>query len=316
MQKLPGANCLDKDMFITVGVEVTTNNPGEDIGECDVLFVNNVETDFSYGETLTGPQPASVEWDPFRRGGPYNISVMLSGYGEVMLEDVFIPNDTVFEFTLIELLLPPTNLYVTPLGFATWDGVGEVPFEPYMNSFDTQEDFDMWEVVDGGNTAGTWQWVTQSNNGNTLDGTPFAYVDSDDEGPGVTMDEQLISPVIDASNADDLFLVFDLVHQQIGDVLNFDVWDGEAWVNVGSSEADTGPFPWGPTVTIEIPISEYANDELRVRFQYIAGWDWFVGIDNVKVTNDLGKYSDKAFEYYGVWHEGGNILPPSGYNIL
>jgi hypothetical protein len=305
------SNCLDKDMFITVGVEVTTNNPGEDIGECDVLFVNNVETDFSYGETLTGPQPASVEWDPFRRGGPYNISVMLFGYGEVMLEDVFIPNDTVFEFTLIELLLPPTNLYVTPLGFATWDGVGEVPFEPYMNSFDTQEDFDMWEVVDGGNTAGTWQWVTQSANGNTLDGTPFAYVDSDAEGFGVTMDEQLISPVINASNTDELFLVFDLVHQQIGDVLNFDVWDGEAWVNVGSSEADTGPFPWGPTATIELDISELANDELRVRFQYIAGWDWFVGIDNVKVTNDLGKYSDKAFEYYGVWHEGGNILPPA-----
>ena len=51
--------------------------------------------------------------------------------------------------------------------------------------------------------------------------------------------------------------------------------------------------------------TDYANDEFRVRFHYLAGWDWYVGIDNVMVHDNSGKYADsKAFQFYKVFHDG------------
>ncbi len=92
-----------------------------------------------------------------------------------------------------------------------------MPFEAFAENFDEGMP-ETWTVVVGGSTPDSWYVETPAGNpqtaGASLDGTPFAYVDSDEAGIGATMDEMLISPAIDASNADQLFLSFRSVLQQ------------------------------------------------------------------------------------------------------
>ncbi len=99
-----------------------------------------------------------------------------------METDVLVDSDTTFVWQLEELLMPPSDLYVTPTGFATWSGGGAIPFEPFMADFNDGVP-EGWEIIDGGETADTWFW-TASDAGSTLDGTPFMFVDSDAAGSG------------------------------------------------------------------------------------------------------------------------------------
>lgn len=294
------AECWDKDMNTVVNMEVTTTS-GDAASGTSVVFVNTMETVDDITTSIPGSGLKTI--DPFRKG-TYDITVAKTGFLTIELEDVVIHDTTTFVWVLEELLSEPGNLYVTPTGLATWTGLGGAAFEPYMATFDTQEDFDMWEVIHEGSSAETWKFVTD-NDGNTLDGTPFAFVDADAGGSGVSMDEYLVSPIIDASATSELYFDFDMVHQQIGDVVNIDVYNGSEWITIDEHAEDTGAYPWGETVHFSYDISEYANAELRVRFHYIAGWDWFVGIDNVVVTNEAGKSSKEIVEYL-VYHDDAN----------
>jgi hypothetical protein len=297
------SNCLDKDMIAAVSVEVTTNS-GDSPEGTYVLFTNTSEPDLELFYETTLDATGMFAWDSFRKG-TYDIMVHLNGFADIALTGVAIEQDEDFVWQLEELIAPPTDLYVTPTGFATWGGGGAIPYAGFAESFDTQEQFDMWEVVDGGSSNDTWHY-TSAYNGNTLDGTPFAFCNADAGGPGISMDEMLISPVIDASMVSELYLDFDLVHQVIGDHMDIDVYDGTDWVTIDVSNTDTGAYPWGPTVHKNYDVTAYANAEFRVRFHYVAGWDWYVAVDNVVVTDENGKYAgaNKEFQLYKVWHDG------------
>ncbi len=139
-----------------------------------------------------------------------------------------------------------------------------------------------WTIVDSLSDSWTWYGET-AHSGDDLDGTPFAFVNSDDAG-SVDMDEQMITPEIDASAASALILEFDhffyYTGSEIGDV---DVWDGSAWQNVYSvSGADIGD--WSAPDNQIIDISAYINANLKVRFHYYdANYAWFWAVDNVKL---------------------------------
>jgi len=298
------SNCLDKDMEAVVNVEVTTNS-GDAPEGCNVIFTNTSEPDLGlvYDITLDATGLATIE--PFRKG-TYDITVTLAGYADLAFADVLVDSDQTFVWQLEELLAPPTDLYVTPTGFATWGGGGALPFEALMENFDTQDQFDMWEVVDGGSSSDTWFYATDYN-GSTLDGTPFAFVNSDAAGSGTTMDEMLISPVIDASMVSELHLDWDQNYQNFAgeDHIAVEVFDGADWVEVFYQDTDDQAFP--TLVHNSIDVTAYANAEFRVRFHYVApGWDWYFAVDNVAVTDENGKYADasKAFQFYKVWHDG------------
>ncbi|NOR87014.1 MAG: hypothetical protein GQ527_05345, partial [Bacteroidales bacterium] len=300
------SNCLDKDMQTVVGVEVTTNS-GDSPLETYVLFTNTSEPELELFYEVELDDTGMHSWDPFRKG-VYDIFVHLNGFADITLAGVAIEEAEIFVFLLEELLAPPTDLYVTPTGFATWGGGGEIPFEPFFENFDDQATFDMWEIIVGGSTADTWFWSDGSNNqyGSTVDGTPFAMVDSDDAGPGTTMDELMISPIIDASMVDELIVEFDQYYNNLSssELADVEVWDGDAWVTVLHQASDAGA--WGSPDHQVIDVTEYANDEFRVRFHYLApGWDWHWAVDNVSVHDNSGKYADnKAFQFFKVWHDG------------
>ncbi len=147
-----------------------------------------------------------------------------------------------------------------------------------------------WTVVDGGSTTDTWVYTTAYGTSSTLDGTPFAFVDSDGAGEGVTMDEELISPAIDCTGYTNLILDFDHYFHYItgyGDEqADVDIWDGSTWNNIwASGSADVGS--WTSPDHQSIDITAYANDELRVRFHYYdAVYDYYWAVDNVVITGD------------------------------
>jgi len=164
--------------------------------------------------------------------GTYDIFVHLNGYTDILVEDVDIWDAETFPFILQEMLNPVADLYVSPTANATWRPGGMIPFEPVMQDFNEGLP-DTWTIVAGGSTSDTWFWTTDDA-GNTLDGTPFMFVDSDAAGSGSTMDELLISPIVEnTENADMLFVEFDYIYQYIGTGGEFfavDVFDGNDWV--------------------------------------------------------------------------------------
>jgi hypothetical protein len=293
------SNCLDKDMITAVSVQVTTNS-GDSPEGTDVMFTNISEPGLELVYEVELDETGFYVWEEFRKG-EYDIYVEKNGFAPIELMGYVIDGPEAFEWLLEELLLPVADLYVTPTGFATWRSGGEIPFEPYMENFDEGLP-ETWTVVDGGSTTDTW-FNTANYSGNSVDGTPFMFANSDAAGPGSTMNEQLISPVINAENAEELYLMFDYVYQYIGNEhFAVDVMVDGDWVEVFRSEADSGPFPWGPTVNEMIDITEYASDMLQVRFNYVSnGWNWYVAVDNVVVTDNMDRYADRELQYYKVW---------------
>jgi len=141
-----------------------------------------------------------------------------------------------------------------------------------------------WTVVD--NTGnGAWN-VVNDYSGNTLDGTPFAFINSDAAG-SVDLDSELISPEVDASAAAALFVSFDqyfnaYTSNSTNETADVDVWDGTQWVNVYTTNADTGV--WGDPDHQLIDVTAYKNAQFKVRFHYyLANYDWYWAVDNVKV---------------------------------
>ncbi len=139
-----------------------------------------------------------------------------------------------------------------------------------------------WTITDGGNDGKTWE-VVESYDGSTIDGSPFAMVNSDAAGY-VDMDEILETPEIDLSSADSVYLELDQVFNsysgnEIGDI---DVWDGSQWVNVFRNTTDSGS--WSEPLHISLNVTNYKNANFKVRFHYYnANYDWYWAIDNVVI---------------------------------
>ncbi len=184
---------------------------------------------------------------------------------------------------------------------------------PKTNFF-LNENFDAgipstWTITDGGSDGKTWAGVTDYN-GNTLDGTPFAMVNSDAAG-NVDMDEILESPAVDVSSATSLFISFDQYYNSYSgnEITDVDVWDGTAWQNVYTAgSADVGS--WGNPDHQDIDVSAYINAGFKVRFHYYnANWDWYWAIDNVEIyepqANDLAVAAETP-----TWGEtGADVVP-------
>ena len=298
------SNCLDKDMVTQVSVTVITNS-GDSPEGTDVMFTNISEPDLGlvYETELDGT--GYFMWEEFRKG-TYNIYAELAGFEPINLEGYVIDGPEAFEWVLQELLLPVGNLHVSPTGFATWTAGGTIPFDGFLETFDEGIP-DTWVIEDGGSTSDTWYMETPEGNpqstGASLDGTPFAFVDSDGAGSGSSMDEILTSPVINVSSVDELWLHFDQYYNNLSstEYAKVEVFDGDDWVTVLNQNTDAGS--WTSPNHQAIDVSEFVNDAFQVRFHYYApGWYWYWAVDNVALseTNE----NPRELEYYKVWLDG------------
>lgn len=159
---------------------------------------------------------------------------------------------------------------------------------PFFEYFDFN--LGCFSIADSGSNSASWEAVPPGGTPNLsgdFDGTGYAIADSDGAGSGVTMNEYLISPVIDASTVvGNLILDFDQWYNNIGgDFGDVEVWDGTQWVVLLNQTADAGTG-FGSFDHQTIDISAYANANLQVRFHYynaVFAWHW--AVDNFSIRD-------------------------------
>ncbi len=157
------------------------------------------------------------------------------------------------------------------------------------------EDFDQgtlgtFTTVDGGTTTDTWEGTTNGYNGNNLDGTEFAFVDSDAAGnaPNTILSEQLLTPVFNGLAYPQVILEFDHFYQVFSTDSGYvEVFDGNQWVELASYGSNTGA--WSTPVRETFNLTPYRNANMQVRFRYedYAIWAWFWAVDNVRLYAPL-----------------------------
>jgi subtilisin family serine protease len=296
------SNCMDKDMYTTVDVQVTTNSGDSPEGTM-VKFTNISEPDLELVYEIELDETGLFVWEDFRKG-IYDMVVTKNGFNPIVLRNYEIADPNTFSWILEEHLLPVTNLHVTPSGYATWN---DYVFEPFMETFDDGIP-ETWTIIDGGSTTDTWYMETPEGNpqttGASLDGTPFAYVDSDEAGSGTTMDEFLVSPVIYALSSNRLFLHFDQFYNNLSSINEYakvEVFDGSNWVTILTQNADAGA--WNNADHKTLDVTEYMNEDFQVRFYYFSpGWYWWWAIDNVVLSET--DVSERSLQNYKVWVDG------------
>ncbi len=151
-----------------------------------------------------------------------------------------------------------------------------------------------WTVVNGGTGSGAAStWTTSNPGAQTVPLTaPFAIADSDTLGSGYTMDEELISAVVDCTGyagvelrfAHD-FNYYDYSLAEKGDVDVRSSATGGTWVNVQRFEgADASG-----SVTVDITAQAAGQSDVQLRFHYYdAQYEWWWAVDDIAVLGNNG----------------------------
>ena len=143
-----------------------------------------------------------------------------------------------------------------------------------------------WTITDYLTDGLTWKGTTGGYGGNYLDGTEFAIVDSDADGNGIEMIEDLTSPVFDPGAPATLLLEFDHYFRSLNtlDTGKVEVFDGTSWVTV-ATYVGVNYGAWAAPDQPSINITAYANPNMQIRFHYDDNnsWAWYWSIDNVRV---------------------------------
>jgi len=167
-----------------------------------------------------------------------------------------------------------------------------------------------WTVVHSGNGTGVAAtWTTDNPGGRSVPLTaPFAIVDSDEAGSGVSQDEELISPVVDVTGFDNVSLQFsyDFNWYSSGGDEQCDVEvrstaTGGAWVTVANySDADSA-------ATVSLDITAHADADLQLRFHYYdAAFDYWWAIDDIYLLGDNGFVCESFETIFVDGFESGN----------
>jgi hypothetical protein len=244
-----------------------------------------------------------------------SVNLPLSGIGGAPL----VPEINVLPDTLSARLDPDSQItqYLTIQNTGTANLTYSISVAPSCDRTTLlSETFDSsipstWSIVDGGSggNAGYTTWFqTSAYNTNTLNGTGFAFCNSDACG-SYLMDEQLISPTLECAGYSNLILQFDHYYlyyaSSLSEIADADVWNGSEWVNVYRCTS-TSVGAWSTPNHQTIDISAYANNHLQVRFHYYnAQFDWYWAVDNVTITGDLSNPAP----YLTLGQNSGTIAP-------
>lgn len=232
--------------------------------------------DFTISPTSFTLQPGEISvpvtvriFDDADIEGPEDIRITLSGSGA--------GETTVGVNNLLDLTIADDD---APFS-------GNVSFVAFSDDF--EDGLGAWAVTDGGSTDDTWMDVDVYSGG-SLNGTRFAITDSDAPGDGNTLDETMTSPSVNLAGAAFIFLRFDQYFRTYvfggNERGTVEVFDGSNWVNVYlTEESDGDQGSWELPQQVELDLSDYANADFQVRFNFQAGYDWWWAIDNVEIVS-------------------------------
>lgn len=196
--------------------------------------------------------------------GVYNLQASFENFYTLNIENIIIESDSTESLDLALQFIESHSL-------------------PYLETFNAGLPED-WEVIDFENDGFSWN-IISGYEGESLNGSQFSFVNSDAAGDNNThLLESLISPVIQCDSANVLILSFDSYYRQRGNQTgHVEVWDGEQWQEL-IAYSSSGGFWNTPSLEV-IDITEYKNDQLRIKFLFddSAEWNWFWAVDNVHI---------------------------------
>ncbi len=159
-----------------------------------------------------------------------------------------------------------------------------------------QENFDggipgTWAINDFQSDNLTWFGTTGGYGGggtNFLDGTEFAFVDSDADGNGTEMVEDLVSPTFDGSLYTTLTLTFDQFYRNLNGNDSGQVYissDGGATWNLLAEYVAVDYGAWNAPDQQTLDLTPYISNNMQLMFHYDDDneWAWWWAIDNVHV---------------------------------
>ncbi len=158
------SNVIDKDMIATLTVNVALNNGQSPAGAVIELEAADREYEFTIDETGTITEEI--------RKGEYLVEIELDGYTDII--DLLVADEDEISLTYVlqEVITPVDGLYVSPTGWAMWEGTGGVtptpPTPPTGILF--EDDFEdgaitNWTTVDADGDGDTWQNATPASYG-------------------------------------------------------------------------------------------------------------------------------------------------------
>ena len=174
-----------------------------------------------------------------------------------------------------------------------------------------------WTIVNGGTGTGTAStWTTANPGSRSLAlASPFAICDSDELGTSDSMDEQMISPLVNCSSYLNATLQFnhDFYWYSGGNNEQADVdvrssATGGVWVNVANYSGGSA----SGAVAIDITAQAAGQSNVQVRFHYYnALYEWWWAVDDVQVVAATAAGCADDFTLYGAGCTGSAGYTPS-----
>ncbi len=160
------SNVIDKDMIATLTVNVALNNGQSPAGAVVELEAADREYEFTIDETGTITEEI--------RKGEYLVEIELDGYIDII--DLLVADEDEISLTYVlqEVITPVDGLYVSPTGWAMWEGgsVGPTPGPTGDDSFEESFEGGLngWNVLTVNTDGGEWLHSSQNLGGHDYTG--------------------------------------------------------------------------------------------------------------------------------------------------
>ena len=314
------SNVIDKDMIATLTVNVALNNGQSPAGAVVELEAADREYEFTIDETGTITEEI--------RKGEYLVEIELDGYTDIIDLLVADEDEIVLTYVLQEVITPVEGLYVSPTGWAMWEGgsVGPTPGPTGDDSFEESFEGGLngWNVLTVNTDGGEWLHSSQNLGGHDYTevahtGTGFAMCYSFVDYVGAfNTDSYMYTPqkydivngstlTFFADNANDTYPEnFSVVIATVDNPTAADftqIWNGGA-KGTGSDGAivrhnDTRYENWRQHT---IDLSAYAGQSVYIGFHDVNYDMYEIWIDDV--TLSTGAKADRAALSYKLMLDG------------
>lgn len=308
------SDVIDKDMYLSEGeMSLTVTLNSGDSPEGTYVELSNVSFTENYMfpvEPVYLDETGTYTWDNFRKG-TYWIMVYKDGYEEIY-DEVSIYEPTALTYELVEITSTAKELYVSPTGYAMWDGAS---FDLLYNAQATfYEDFENglpedWTVIDADGDGFNWQPYTEvfsnlySHNGSSEMMTSSSY--DRFTGKALTPDNYLVTPPVKifegstfsfwacAQDASWPYEYFGVAVSENGrDFTMVEEWTMTAKGGAPKGDKTKGGRMLGNWYQYSVDLSEYAGEQLFVAIRHFNCTDWYyLNVDDVELTvNDNRHY--------------------------
>ncbi len=314
------SNVLDKDMISTVTLNVVLNNGQAPVGAEVELTAIDFEEEYIMDETGT----VVIEL----RKGEYIYEVELDGYTPV--DGVLEITEDVEEYTFVldEIIAPVADFYVSPTGWAMWEGIGGTPGpgpgpQPGTSvTYGFEADEEGWTNIDADGDGNEWYNLNPTNNPNNIpghDGSLGHMTSASYNGSALTPNNFLVSPEKaayseisfwacgqDASWAAEHFgvAVSTTGNTSASDFTTIQEWTmtakGSGIASVGRDGQTRDQGAW---YEYTVDLSAYAGQEIWVAIRHFNVSDMFrLNVDDITLTTG-GAKGDRAPLSYKVFLE-------------